>query len=89
MNTYPIDLGGGRTAAIPSLVPIRPAIVPAAMTRVRPGNRICPAPGASMKTAIHATMPTTSGATSISAPRDGRPAITSWVMTRRSSSCCR
>ena len=42
MHTFPIDLGGGRTAAIPSLVPVRQAIIPATMTRVRPGNRIVP-----------------------------------------------
>jgi hypothetical protein len=40
MNTYPVLLGGGKYADVPSLVPIVQAILPANMPRVRPGNII-------------------------------------------------
>ena len=42
MTTYPIDLGGGNTATVPSLVPIRQAILPASNRRVRPGLPLVP-----------------------------------------------
>ena len=42
MDTFPINLGHGHTIEIESLVQIKQAILPASMTRVRPGMPIVP-----------------------------------------------